>query len=310
MASVQIEKLRKYKTRVPKNTKAFVFETPDDEVKLHQLCMIVNKRGGAKSTTAISKLKDLEEQGFADRVFIVSPTAQSNYNLYHTLRNIREEDIYESTDPRVLDDIEEKIREEGEAWHQYLEKVKKHKKLIAYINSKHKNLVEVNKIWESMGWDEDLLEMPQSRYGHKPCMHILLDDCQQTAIMSVSKNSRFSELCLRHRHIGSKLGEQIGCSLWILAQNYLSQGHGVPACIRGNVTMLLFGKTKDQKTFDKIAQEMANDIPPDILKQAYKTAIQCEFDYLTIDMHPKEPKYRFRRNWNELLLIGGNTEEN
>lgn len=310
---MQVVKLKKYQIRVPKNNSAFRIDTPDSEIRLHQMLCCVNKRGGAKTTTIVSKLKDFAEAGVADRIFLVSPTIQSNMPLFSMLMKkhgdakypaMREEDMYSKTTRESLAEIVEKIEEEGDAWKKYEEDVKKYARLQKMIAKGKTPLMEMNSFWQMSGINDDFAP-PESRYGHKPTLHLLLDDTQGTDVMSVSKNSCFLNLCLRHRHVGKSLG----VSIYILLQTYIGQGASCPRIIRENCTTLMIGKTKDRNTIEKIISEICSDIDEADFRKAYEYAISFPFSFLTVDFHPKHPSARFRRNFEELIVFPEKKED-
>ena len=67
--------------KVPKGN-AFAFETDDMMFKSHQSCLVIGKRGSGKSVIAVNIIERMKY----DRLFIVSPTIQSNKALLDRLR--------------------------------------------------------------------------------------------------------------------------------------------------------------------------------------------------------------------------------
>ena len=62
-----------YKIKLPKKS-AFTIETPENQVKLHQLNAVCSVRGYGKGVILSSLLQGFKQQRCLDRCFIISPT--------------------------------------------------------------------------------------------------------------------------------------------------------------------------------------------------------------------------------------------
>ena len=294
---MKVEKLNKYKIEIPSG-KSFSIETPEAEMRLHQLSVFCGFRSSGKTLACINKLKDLQQQNLADRIFIISPTLLNNKPVIDMIK-VKEEDMYNEAVKESLEDIITKIEDEGKEWREYEEKVKKHEKLLRFMKRKDKGLLELNAFWEMLGHDDDILEKPKSKYGHKPRLHILLDDCQNSPLFSTSWKSPFLNSILRHRHIGA-----VGASYWILCQNYRSSGgSGLPKCVRENTTSLILFRQKDLKTVELIEQETGSKIKTEDFYKAYEYATKKDHGFLVVDFFPRDPKYTYRCGFNELIIF-------
>ena len=94
---------REYKIKLPKK-KAFSIETPDDQLRLHQLQAVVAGRGTGKGVILSSLLQGMKKQDVMDRIFIMSPTIDSNRPIFENLQ-IQEPDEYHTADPSNIVDI-------------------------------------------------------------------------------------------------------------------------------------------------------------------------------------------------------------
>ena len=108
--------------RVPKGS-AFAIETPENMSKMHQVMVTVGKRGSGKSYAVVNFIKYLQDAGAMDRIFIISPTINSNKALLDMLE-IDPEDMYEEPTKEALDDILEKIEAEAVEYEEYHEAIK------------------------------------------------------------------------------------------------------------------------------------------------------------------------------------------
>lgn len=294
---MKIEKLDKYKIKVPSG-KSFSIETPESELRLHQLSVFCGFRSSGKTLACINKLKDLQQQHLADRIFIISPTLLNNKPIIDMIR-VDECDMYGEVSKESLMDIIQKIEDEGTEWREYEEKVKKYERLKKFMLRKDKSLIDVSKYWDVLGGSQDILEEPKSKYNHKPRLHILLDDCQNSPLFSTSWTSPFLNSILRHRHIGG-----VGASYWILCQNYRSSGgSGLPKCVRENTTSLVLFRQKDIKTVELIEQETGSKIKTEDFHKAYEYATKKDHGFLLVDFFPRHPKYTYRSGFNELIIF-------
>jgi len=87
-----LKKVPGLEIKVPKGN-AFAFETDPMMFKSHQSCLVIGKRGSGKSVIAVNIIERMKY----DRIFIVSPTIQSNKALLDRLR-IDPDDIYDPDD--------------------------------------------------------------------------------------------------------------------------------------------------------------------------------------------------------------------
>jgi tRNA(Met) C34 N-acetyltransferase TmcA len=111
---MRTQKVPDLEIKVPKGN-AFCFETDPMMFKSHQSCLVIGKRGSGKSVIAVNIIERMKY----DRIFIVSPTIQSNKALLDRLK-IDPDDIYDPDDLEALDDLKRKIDEERDLYEKYL----------------------------------------------------------------------------------------------------------------------------------------------------------------------------------------------
>ena len=294
---MKVERLGKYLIQPPKK-QAFATPTPDSELRLPTLCAIVARKGSGKTVAIASKHKQLKDQNLCDRIFWISPTCSSNDEFLKPL-DLLPEDIYHSPTPDSLLDVIRKIEMEGEEWKDYEEKMENYKKLQKLLKS-NKPIQNIDPAFLLKCLNDDAFEPPVSKYGHKPILSIVLDDCQNTPIMTTGFKNPLVSLCLRHRHAGGGCGT----SIWLCCQNFCSQGAGLPKSIRDNLSLLCLFRNRDAKVMQKIASEICQDVSEELFLKAYDL---CTADdkhgFITVDMNPREKKYAFRRKWDELIIF-------
>ena len=302
---MKVEKLSsKYKIQVPKKP-AFSVPTPPDEIQLHTLCAMVGARTSGKTLAVMNKVRQLQQQNCCDRVFFISPTVPSNRPILGLIK-ISDDDIYENPTNESLKSVLEKVEDEAREWEEYEQKKKKYERLLKFMRREDKGLVELNAFWEMLGGTDDILEPPKSKYGHKPVLVLIIDDCQGTPLFSTSSKSEFVNFLLRNRHCGSGLG----LSCFLLVQSYLAQTGAIPRCVRENLSLVCLFKTKDMRSMEKVGEELGNVIEPELFMKAYKEAIKEPYCFLVVDTSPKEDKYRFRSKWDKLIIFDEKKEIN
>jgi hypothetical protein len=294
---MHLEKLNIYHTRTDRITKDPI-QTPPLEIGLLAVIIAVGKMKSGKSLSISSKLRDLREQGYCDRVFLLSPTAASptNKELFKDLIDSKN-DLWTSPDYASVNEIIEEIKQEGDEWDDYLEQMKIYNVVQKLMKSK-KPIDE---------WDPDLLlkaydynlfeEKPKSKYGHLPRLHWVCDDVQSSQVFTPSVKNPFLNAVIKHRHIGR------GVSIWVSVQNF-SGSACLPKQIRAVATHFMIWRPNDLKKREQIAQEISTEVSRDKFLEALDFACsEDSHDFLLVDLSPKGKKYQFRKNWDELILF-------
>lgn len=296
---MKTEKIKGYEIIIPKK-KAFI-NTPEGEIGLHCCCVVAGARGSGKSVAVSSKLHHLKREGLADRVFLISPTAVSNSEMWKGL--IEDEDIYTDMTNESVIKVIEQIELEAKEWNEYEEQLELWKLWKKMLKQK-KPIDEIQpeiliKFLEKGILDmEELGTEPESKYGHKPVLHLVLDDCQSSQLFVPSTKNKLLNATIRHRH----LGDGLGCSFWFLVQSY-STNSGLPKAIRDNSTILVLFPMKNANNIIKIIEEVGGNIDEDTFNKVYDYATKDDpHDFLVIEFNPKNKKYIFRKNWNEVIL--------
>jgi hypothetical protein len=286
---MKLKVLNRYDILAPSSGKhAFAFETPKHEIKLHTLAGFIGVRGGGKTLAIMNKIRHLREQGLCDRLIILSPTYHSNRALFDLVPH-KEDDVFIEPSRDSLHKIIQIVEEEGDEWNRHLEELKRWKKHTKRREAHKRDIF--NPLYEAVP------ARPQSKYGHKPIIHIVMDDLQGTPVFSMSPKSPLANMLLRHRH----LGKGLGASVWLACQTFKSQG-GLPRAIRQNLTLLALFRTRDEKALTEICEEVASDIHPETFLRAYRFATEEPHSFLLVDFAPKSEQHRFRKRFDVLIL--------
>lgn len=137
----------------------------------------------------------------------------------------------------------------------------------------------------------------------KPVPLLFIDDCSHSPIYAPSRTNPLVNLTLRHRHLG---GQGYGVSIQFAVQTFKS---GVPKALRQNTMQFLIFKTNDSGTILDIFEEVGAFCTREEFLQVYDQAIQDKHDFLCIDLNAKDESRIFRRNWDTLLVIRAETNE-
>ena len=280
-----------YSVKLPKKS-AFMIETPPDQLKLHQLMCICAPRGCGKMIQGSSWFQGLKRQGCMDRIFILSSTIESNREMLEPL-GILPEDEYHNGERESIEDIIRKCEEEMDLWEEYQEAMLLYK----LLNDPN---VDINRIKPELllkalekGYFN---QKPESKYGHRPVLGLIVDDLQSTNIYSTAPKNPFINLLLRHRHVARGLGITVCMMIQAMGAG------GLPRIVRQNLTSLLLGSQKNEKVIEQIAEEVGGQIDHDTFMNAYKLAThndhpdKANHNFLMIDFHAKSPEKMFRRN--------------
>lgn len=268
-------------------------EFPPQLFRLHTLAAFFGPRGSGKTNGAVLLAQKYLEYGSFTRVFIISPTYESN-PCFEVL-NADPEDVYTDlgTILTSINDIVKKIEVEAEEYRNEMEY--------------HDMFYRWNAGKDITGAEEIRLQREAYREPTpmlKPYPLVIIDDCSHSQIYSTSRSNPFINLCLRHRHVG---GEGFGCSIFMLVQNFKT---GVPKPIRQNLQQFFIWRTADRSQLEAMWEEFANLIDLNNFVRVYHSATDRDrHDFLTVDMNPTSDLIgNFRRNFDTALFIENQDE--
>ena len=294
---------KKLDIKVPPNSRIPI-DTPDMCFSAHTILTAVGKRQSGKSVFITNYLRLLREGGACDRIFVISPTIDSNKALLDSL-GIDEQDCFDPDDPQTIEKLKDQIDEERDDWENYEHKLERYKELRkVLINDK----IPIEQIDPYLFLDlcdnfGNIVE-PQSKYGHFPVLHCFVDDCQSSKLF---RDKRFLNLCIRHRHMGGlKKGGALGISLYIAVQNIKAQAGGLPRAIKNNTCqMIVVGKSKDSKELKDIYESMAGELDEKQFMQAYDYVNKDDpHGCLVLDLHPKKNHpSKYRKGMSEFIIF-------
>lgn len=258
-------------------------DVPDGLFKLHSLMAFIGCRGSGKTNASVLLARRYIDEGVFNRVFIISPTYESNPQ-FETL-DPAPEDVYSSISNAVqdLDEILEKVKNDAED-HQRRERYK-----------------EAFRRWrKSKATFDDITLLEANDFAKppnipKPCPLLIIDDMSQTPLYQPSQKNGFINLCLRHRHL-----HKVGITIFMLVQNFKM---GIPKCLRQNVQQYFIWPTHDYSQLEAMYEEFANICTWEQFMEVYREATKEPKSFLTIDLNPETPDERFRKNFDIALVV-------
>jgi hypothetical protein len=281
---------------------AFACETPELMPKMHFLCACVGKRGSGKGVSSVNLLEKLKT---VDRLFYVSPSADSNSLMLQRLgKMLSKEDMYSNVnDVSILQDIVSKIEQERDDYEEHHRRMKEYKQAQRRVES-DTPLFQLP--------DRDLLTFergpPKHRWGGRvPVIVIYFDDIIGSQLMLGKGAREIGRLCMFHRHLGGftdpKKPGAVGCSMLFNVQSWKTSVGGLPKALRNNLTLMILFKSTSAKELDDIAESVDGEIDKDTFLSLCKAAWQDPHDFLFIDHHKKaNHPSGFRRNFDTFLI--------
>jgi hypothetical protein len=266
---------------------------PPELFRLHTLAAFFGPRGSGKTNGAVLLAKKYMDFGSFTRIYIISPTYESN-PVFEVL-TADPSDVYTDigTILASIKDIVAKIEADALLYEAELEYAEM---WLKYFKGER---LEAR---EAMILERESFREPQ--LGPRPYPLIIIDDCSHSQIYSTSRSNPFINLCLRHRHIG---GEGYGCSIFMLVQNFKT---GVPKPIRQNLQQFFIWRTADRSQLEAMWEEFANLIDLDSFVRLYHLAVDDDrHNFMTVDMNPNSPEIgNFRRNFDVALRVANQEE--
>jgi hypothetical protein len=268
-------------------------EYPPELFRLHTLAAFFGPRGSGKTNGAVLLASRYLQYGSFTRVFVVSPTYDSN-PAFEVL-NADPNDVYKDLGTILVDlqDIVTKIEADALAYENELAYHEMYKRWAA-----ERKLT----VAETIRLERESYREPSE--VEKPYPLIIIDDCSHSQIYSTSRSNPFVNLCLRHRHIG---GEGYGCTIFMLVQNFKT---GVPKPIRQNLQQFFIWRTADRSQLEAMWEEFANLIDLETFVKLYHLAVDGDsHNFMTVDMNPvNRDNGNFRRNFDTALVLRNREE--
>ena len=296
------------KIQLVKGSTAFQTETAEHLPRLPIFCINCGKRGSGKTTAVSNLLRMYKETGTMDRIFVISPTFNSNKKMLQML-DIKDEDIFSDPDePGLVQKIISLVEKERDDFKRYMHLKENYDRIMKQIKL---GILPI----DSSEWDDYLMSyyditnntfrMPEPKYkrykeGKPPILSLFIDDSLCTKLMT---NRKLPSMVMRHRHLGDFLeGGAVGLSIFVAIQSYKANS-GLPKCIRNQATSICLFKTKDSTELKQIAESFSGEILIETFMKLYEIATDEPHSFLFVDLHKKESQpSMFRKNFDTYLV--------
>jgi len=301
-------KLNEMTIKPPKSQPGASHIQVEDEnlVKMPTIMTLTGQAGKGKTTAAVSFLKKMKDNGLCDRIFLVTPTAGSNSQLWKEMElPVAEEDTWHPDSPNVVSQIREKIDDERHQYEEYQKELERYKQMIKQFKGlqhvTQKAKMDAFKFVKMRQGQPDVMK-PQHKWNGKiPVLWMLMDDCQGNRIFK--PNSGLSNMAIEHRHQGQfKDGGAVGLSLMVNLQNFKDRSDGCPRPVRSNSRQYCLFFTRDQKEREAVAEEAGGVTDANTLLQKWDEATApLSPNFLFVDKNPINEQWIFRKNFDEPL---------
>lgn len=269
--------------------------TPPQCPKAHALCVLVGRSRAGKTVGAVNLIKMMNY----DRTILVSPTANSNWDVLREL-NVKDGDTFtDLDDTNLIEKIKQLVEEERDDYVRYHEELKQYNKLMKDMDSQG---VRLNDGMLMKFWRNGNFEKPEHKWGgRKPKIALLVDDCVGSKVFG----KKLAQLALLYRHVGSIKGEgAIGISPFIITQVYKSQGNGLPKPVRTNSTLWCLFKNYNEKEKKLVADDLSFGMEADKFVNMWDDVCDSKpYSFLFVDTSPKDHHLSmFRKCFDEFIL--------
>jgi hypothetical protein len=253
---------------------------------------LFGSRGSGKTSIMISMLRLYDSVKAFDKIYIFSPTHSKDPKFeafVKTQPHAKVEFMEVYTDVR-FDEITREMDSELKAYESFLIALKAYTK---FVKGKKIDEMTQDELLALYSYDfNDPGAFERFKEG-RPCWAIVFDDMVGDKSVyrgdSCGLVGRFS---LRHRHYNA--------SIFFLSQAYKS---GVPRQLRNNLSTAVFFANKSDKIKMEISEEMSSFIGPLDFVSMWDFACEEPHGFFMIDYDAKLPTWRFRKNFDCLLVI-------
>ena len=258
-------------------------DLPDGVPRPPILGLYVAKRGQGKSTAAVRLLKyyaDHKPEVFQkDLIFVISPTAESQFHLWDHV-GISRENIYTASTALEVKQIVDKItlilKDAKEKYDEDQEYLEAYNHLVKgdFLTVREENILALR------GAEELIDPAPWPR----PCL--MLDDLSH---MKVLDQKWFVSLCLRHRHVAGG----VSLSMIIICQ---SLHGGLSRVVRQNCSLICLFSTHDKTALDDLYAECSHLLDQDEFEAIFHAATEDFHSFLAVDLSQTDPNKVFSKD--------------
>lgn len=260
------------------------------------LCGMFGSRGSGKTTLLIKLMRWYDTYKAFDRMVVFSPTHQKDPK-WEALARSRLNGKLELYANFTFDKFTEIQRQQEEALTRY----ERHLFAIEAYEKFRSSRGDLDAVTEDellMLYEHDFSD-PRDAVefsNGRPSIFIAFDDhVGNRDVYRGDCKGPVAQFSLLHRHFN--------CSLCFMAQVYKS---GIPNGIRNNLSMAVFFANKSKQMKWEVANDTSSFVTPEQFMDMWTYATESEEHACFIVIFDAErPEFRFRKNFNQLLMPGG-----
>jgi hypothetical protein len=254
-------------------------------------CLLLGSTGTGKTQSIVKlllylqkyKYKNKEGETVPQRIFIVSPTADSN-PIYNVLKNLDPDDIHTNYTDQVLVEILadiKAVREEAELYQLHNRLYKRWQKSQNELDFTKEEMI----ILTLMNFDAPR----KPKWPVNPVNHLILDDLIGTPAFKTQGANIINNLSVKCRHLG--------VNMYILAQT----SSQVPRIIRTQARLIMMYRFNSDKITKDLYEIVSSIITPEEFEYIYDECTKEKYNFLTIDNTGKD--LVLKQNLNYLIKL-------
>jgi len=293
---MKTEKIQGLDNKNLKITQAKPRKVPEGLPRLSFLGSIVGSRNSGKTNAFINLIKLYDTTKSFDKIYLFSPTYHNDpkYQLLDNDDKHYKFKVYDTYNDTLMKEVLEEIKYEIEDYKKYEKQIKLYKK---FLRVKNLDSLTAEELFELNMND---FEEPTTDYKYgMPTSLIIFDDLVGNKdLYRADSKGLLNSFIILHRHLLT--------SVLFVAQIW---ANAVPRQIRNNLSLLMLFRNKNNKMKEEIGVEMSSIIKVEDFIKLWNFATEPDYSFFMIDFDAKDPKYRFRRNFNELIKFQPTPDE-
>ena len=254
---------------------------------LHFLQAIVGGRGQGKTTMLINEILTYNSAKVFDKIYMFSPTLHNDpkYKLLESSDDCTVK-TFTSYSDELFKDVLSEIKGDIDLYKDY---ERKRKIWDRFAKAKRVDVIEDEDLMELYMWD---FQEPIAPFKKFPCSLLVFDDLAgNKELYRGDSKGVFNAFVILHRHLA--------CSCIFLSQIF---HNAVPRQIRTNISWWVLFKNRNKELRKQIAAELSGPIDPDEFIELWDKACTEDHDFFMADYDAKDKRFRYRRNFDELML--------
>ena len=277
-------------TRVYKVMQAEPRAVPEGMPRVPFLGLMVASRGGGKTNLLINVVKKYDATKTFDNIYVFSKTWMNEPKNQLLVDGDHFYALKAFTDfsDEIFKSIWTEIKAGIDAYKDYVKKKEAYERFLEYKGNL--DLFDQQALIDLYLNDFQPPVCP-TRSGLMPQSLIIFDDMLGTPVYSNKPNAPLRNFTILHRHMLT--------SMLFLTQTFKA---GLPKGLRNNLSMVILFTNKSDEIRKEIAREFSSFVNEATFLSMWDEATREPFGFLMVDFDARDPKLRFRKNFDTLLI--------